>query len=184
MTKRRSIIALFLAVAILALGVGYATLTDTLTVKGTINSPAFDKNVYFSAKSVTTTNADGAAITADCVLSAPTDNEGNDKATIEITGGFDAQDDQVKVVLTIKNDNAFAVKITKLDFTNVNNTSNITVTHEGVTEGETVLGAKDSGTDTATLTIIITLTAVPTSEITDGFTITMTAVGQNATATP
>ena len=62
MKNRRNVIVAFLLVAVLLLGVGYATLTDTLTIIGnaTIDKNAandkFDENIYFiDSKFVNTT---------------------------------------------------------------------------------------------------------------------------------
>lgn len=55
MKKRRSIIIAFILAAILVMGVGYAALTDMLTIEGEIKVPlenandAFDELVYFSS---------------------------------------------------------------------------------------------------------------------------------------
>lgn len=112
MTKRRSIIALFLAVAILALGVGYATLTDTLSIKTTVTSPNFEAKVYFSAaaldESNATNNVGGNAIDA----TVSTIGTNTDVITINNVTGLDAVGDVLVVKCTIMNATAMVVNVT------------------------------------------------------------------------
>lgn len=76
MKNRKRIVALFLLVAIMLIGVGYAALTDTLTIIGNahidvdVANATFDEKVYFSAAAATSTTgtgttADVASFTAD-----------------------------------------------------------------------------------------------------------------------
>lgn len=76
MKNRKFIVVAFLLVAVMLLGVGYAALTDTLTIIGNAHidvdtaNKTFDEKVYFSASAAssstgTGTEADVASHTAD-----------------------------------------------------------------------------------------------------------------------
>ena len=76
MKNRKRIVVLFLLVAIMLIGVGYAALTDTLTIIGNAHidiaqaETTFDSKVYFSDAQATSTTgtgttADVASFTAD-----------------------------------------------------------------------------------------------------------------------
>ena len=76
MKNRKRIVVLFLLVAIMLIGVGYAAVTDTLTIIGNVHidmaqvENTFDHNVYFSDAKATSstgtgTEADVASFTAD-----------------------------------------------------------------------------------------------------------------------
>ena len=108
MNKRRSIIAAFLIVALLAVGIGYAALTDVLKVTGSAGFAkddaiaTFDGDVYFS-------KALGDATRVDVAID-PTDN---DKVTVAVKDGILKQvGDEVIVTLTIKSESDLDVLIT------------------------------------------------------------------------
>lgn len=76
MKNRKFIVVAFLLVAVMLLGVGYAALTDTLTIIGNAHidvdtaNKTFDEKVYFSAAEATSstgtgTTADVASFTTD-----------------------------------------------------------------------------------------------------------------------
>ena len=71
MKNRKTIVAMFLLVAVLLLGVGYAALSDTLTIIGNahidINAAGntFDEKIYFSASAAVSST--GTGTTADVV---------------------------------------------------------------------------------------------------------------------
>ena len=77
MKNRKFVVVAFLLVAVMLLGVGYAALTDTLTIIGNAHidvdtaNKTFDEKVYFSAAEATSTTGTGA--TAD-VASCTTDD--------------------------------------------------------------------------------------------------------------
>lgn len=110
MKNRRNVIVAFLLVAVLLLGVGYATLTDTLTIIGnaTIDKNAandkFDENIYF--------------IAARCVDSTGTGKQGEDKATLttDDDASFTAHSlayigEAATFEFTVKNASNVAVKV-------------------------------------------------------------------------
>ena len=64
--KRRNIILTFAIIALLLIGVGYAALTDTLTIGGTVNTTVAPFEVeFFSATTVTENNGSTAKISDD-----------------------------------------------------------------------------------------------------------------------
>lgn len=76
MKNRKIVVVAFLLIAVLLLGVGYAALTDTLTIIGNAHidvdtaNKTFDEKIYFSAAEATSstgsgTTADTASYTAD-----------------------------------------------------------------------------------------------------------------------
>ena len=108
MNKRRSIIATFLIVALLTVGIGYAALSDTLSVTGSASFAqadaveTFDGDVYFS-------KIIGDASRVNAVIDA-TDK---DKATINVLPNILKEvGDEVIVTLTIKSESDLNVQIT------------------------------------------------------------------------
>ena len=103
MKNRKTVVVAFLLIAVMLMGVGYAALTDVLTLEGILGADVslatkeFDADIYFSNDTV-----DVAKLAA---VSYESDADGNmrDTAIIEATG-FQQQGDTVKVTLTIKND--------------------------------------------------------------------------------
>lgn len=77
MKNRKRIVVLFLLVAIMLIGVGYAALTDTLTIIGNAHidiaqaETTFDTKVYFSDAKATSTT--GTGTTADVASYTPDD---------------------------------------------------------------------------------------------------------------
>lgn len=76
MKNRKIVVVAFLLIAVLLLGVGYAALTDTLTIIGNAHidldtaNATFDERIYFSAAEATSSTgsgktADTASFTAD-----------------------------------------------------------------------------------------------------------------------
>ena len=112
MKNRKRIVVLFLLVAIMLIGVGYAALTDTLTIIGNAHidiaqaETTFDSKVYFSDAQATSTTgtgttADVASFTADdatftanklavlgekSVFTFTIKNDSNVKAIISVAG--------------------------------------------------------------------------------------------------
>ena len=102
MKNRKIVVAAFLLCAVMLLGVGYAALTDTLTINGQLkadNSKSeqdFDLDIYFARESM--------------IVHDDSDNQaalqvadGRDDATI-IAQHFTVKDQVVKVKMVIQND--------------------------------------------------------------------------------
>ena len=108
MNKRRSIIATFLIVALLAVGIGYAALTDDLSVTGSAGFASsdaiktFDGDVYFSKALGDATRVDAAIDASD-----------NDKVTVAVKESVLKEvGDEVIVTLTIKSESDLNVLVT------------------------------------------------------------------------
>ena len=112
MKNRRTVVVAFLLVAAMLLGVGYAALTDTLTIIGNAHvdldtaNKTFDERIYFSAAEATSTT--GSGTTADV---ASLSGEKSDDATytvnkLAITG------EKSVFTFTIKNESNVDAKIT------------------------------------------------------------------------
>ena len=115
MKNRKIVVVAFLLVSVLLLGVGYAALTDTLTINGSANvaaddvADAFDSNIYFSK----VISGDG--------CNAVIDPNDNDKGTITVnSGALKAVGDEVIATYTIKSDSDLDVSIAKPIITNTN----------------------------------------------------------------
>lgn len=112
MKNRRTLIVVFMLVATMCIGVGFAALSQTLTISGTANitkdaaQDEFNDDVYFSGTGAVTnctaalagdvsTKPDAATITIENSLGVVGDtatavftikNEGNSTATVAVTG--------------------------------------------------------------------------------------------------
>ena len=100
MTKRRSIVALFLAVAILAIGVGYAAVSDTLSVGGILEASQTGAESQFD---VDVTFKDAVApLPNGCTVTLSDDK---DRATVSIQNSTDLahKNDSVSIVIPVEN---------------------------------------------------------------------------------
>lgn len=101
MKNRKIVVVAFLLISVMLLGVGYAALTDTLEIEGSVKADTsvsqtdFDDDVYFSGTSVVTDSTGNKA--ASQIL------EGRDNATITAQH-FTTKNQKVKVKFTIQND--------------------------------------------------------------------------------
>lgn len=110
MKNRKFVVAAFLLAAAMLLGVGYAALTDELSIVGTLKTDTteamgeFDADVYFSGTSIVRDDTKNQAVSQ--IL------DGRDDAKIEALH-FTAKDQVVKAKFTISNDSAneFAASI-------------------------------------------------------------------------
>ena len=167
MKKRRSLIISFLLVAALALGIGYAALSDVLDIQGTaeisagIAEEAFNQDVYFS-KAEPGTGA-----------TASINPDNNDKATFTATG-FSQVGDKVTVTYTIKNDSEhYAADVTPRLLQNSNETFFAISSDWNTTTQRIAAGGEK------TITITVELIKLPTAAeglTTASFNIELTAV--------
>jgi hypothetical protein len=111
MKNRRNVIAIFLVLAVVCLAVGYATLTDSLTVDGNISlsnessNQQFAEKVYFTNAKVATQDA---TVENDvtAVIGNVTDTEAdkNDKLTITVAATeFKTLNQSVVVTVDVTN---------------------------------------------------------------------------------
>lgn len=120
MKNRKIVVTAFLLVAVMLLGVGYAALTDTLTITGdlktdtTVAMDEFDADVYFSGTSIVRDDTGNKAVSQ--IL------DGRDDAKIEALH-FTEKDQVVEAQFTITNldTNEFAALIEGVEVTVGNN---------------------------------------------------------------
>ena len=105
MKNRRTVVVAFLLCAVMLLGVGYAALSDTLDITGSVDvnqsaaEEAFNEDVYFSA--AVANNIDGTDNAGGNTASVNADN--NDKASFTIKS-MKGAGDVATFTFTIKND--------------------------------------------------------------------------------
>lgn len=177
MKNRRNVVVAFLLVAVLLLGVGYAALTDTLTIIGNAHidmgeaQNTFDEKVYFSdSKVVAGTKGSG---TKEDVAS-----HSDDDATFT-ANSLAVKDDKVSFLFTIKNDSNVSVDIsiasTKLsgDVNPSNsNEQKFKVTYE-YPDGKTITSG---GTITVKVTVEVIAPITSATSATFGIELTATTI--------
>lgn len=177
MKNRKTVIVAFLLVAVMLLGVGYAALTDTLTIIGNAHidldaaNHTFDQRVYFSnavatGSTGTGTNADVASYTADDATFTA-----NKLAIVN---------EQSVFTFTIKNDSnvdaVISVEDTKLSgAANPSNSNADKFTVEySYPDGMNV--AKNGGTITVVVTVTLKESVTSATSATFGIELTATSV--------
>lgn len=178
MKNRKRIVVLFLLLAVALVGVGYAALSDTLTIIGNAHididtaNKTFDERIYFSAAEATSTT--GTGTTAD-VASYTADDATFTANRLAILG------EESVFTFTIKNDSNVAAKIAieakKLsgdDNPSNSNTTIFKVTYNVPAEGFTVAAG-------ASVDIIVTVEVInPVTSATSatfGVELTATTIG-------
>ena len=160
MRNRRNVIIAFLVVAVLCLGVGFAALSDSLTVGGTLSynpdkgNEALNAAVYFTDGEVT-----GGTCTKSASITVTVDNvdASNTKDKLTITVGEDAfavAGETAIITATIKNDSETAVTVSA-------HTETAYATHFTILSPSADIEANGTGT----ITITITLKTVPAATI-------------------
>ena len=177
MKNRKFIVVAFLIVAVMLLGVGYAALTDTLTIIGNAHidvdtaNKTFDEKVYFSdAKASSST---GTGTTADVVSYSSDDATytANRLATVGETSVF---------TFTIKNDSnvdaEISVNTTKLsgDANPSNSNSDKFTVAYSYPDGTTI--AKNGGTIDVVVTVTVAEPVTSATSATFGIELTATSV--------
>jgi len=163
MKKRRTLIVSLLLIAALALGIGYAALTDVLDIQGTaeVNQAAaedsFNQDVYFSAVS------SGEGYTA----SINPDN--NDKGTFTVTGLKD-KGNVISITYTIKNEGDLDAVVTPKVQQNSNPTY-FEITSDWASTAQTIAANSEK-----TITVNVKLLELPTTTQAASFNIELTAV--------
>ena len=162
MLKRRNAVLAFLLVAVMLLGVGFAALSETLTVTGTAavqvasdvpgeQTPAekeYDEDIYFTNVAA----ADGTkGVTAELDTT-------KDAITVTVpTGVLGVQGDTTVITATIKNDSTHAVTVTPVDTDSTNfdvATVFVDPSNENIAAGQST-----------NVKITITLKTAPTADI-------------------
>ena len=167
MKKRRSTIIAVLLIATLALGIGYAALTDVLEINGSADvyqaaaEEAFNEDVYF-AGAVANQEGNTASVNAD----------NNDKASFTAKT-LKGKDDVVTFTFTIKNDGDVAATVTPTLNPTQGNTKPeyFDITSDWNGESKTL----EAGAS-LTYTVTVKLLQTPTETIGASFLIELTAV--------
>ncbi len=177
MKNRKIVVVAFLLVAVLLLGVGYAALTDQLTIIGNAHvdvdtaNKTFDERVYFSAAEATSST--GTGTTAD-VASYTADDATYTVNKLAVVG------QKSVFTFTIKNesnvDAIISVASTKLSGdTNPSNSNEDKFTVEyAYPDGMTV--AKQTGTITVVVTVTLNEPVTSATSATFGIELTATSV--------
>ena len=151
MKKKRTYVTLALIIAILMLGVGYAAVTKTLTINGTLNATVDDSQFV-----VEFTKADGLTK----ISGAPEINGLN--ASFVVDGSqMKTKGDTASVTFTITNNTTTAVGLSAdlSDATVTNNNAEFTVTASN--PSDKILAPGES----ATTTVTVVLNETPTEAI-------------------
>lgn len=176
MKNRKKVVVALLLVCVLCLGIGYAALTDTLYVNGTVDvaknadlEDEFNADVYFS-EYLSLPSGVTASIGAD------DDGDANDKLTISVDDTvLKKSGDSVKISANIINESTvYDAIVTLHNATSTTDTGLFTVTCAWASgsDGTIVKG----GTNTNTVEITITLNKTLTEDTTDTFAITFDVV--------
>ncbi len=171
MKNRRLAIIAFILVAIMAIGVGYANLTDTLQITGSAgvnrddSAEAFDADIRF-------TKAVGDTSRVTSTIGDKDETGDNDKVTITVLDGILKEvGDEIIVTCTVTSDSDLDVYIAAPTVTNNNSEYfSVTTTWDGTT---TVVPAGTAQTRDVVVTIKLIKTAVADQDAT--FTIDLNA---------
>ena len=191
MKNRKIVVVAFLLAAVLLLGVGYAALTDELTITGnmsadpSVSQNEFQSKVYFSyadvVGTVVDTNGDPAVGTAAANVTAD-----NNKAHFEVLG-LQNEDDTVTFKFTITNESEWdatvALKINSEALTNENDgheANEVFKVEWSWEENAVDKDAKTIDANNGTLDVYVTVTLIdqPTDAHTASYTVTFTATQQ------
>lgn len=185
MKNRRIVLVCFLLVAAMTIGIGYANLSDTLSVSGTASIDAdnsqevFEGDIYFANAVVK--DARATATIGDQTVG--TETHPKDAVTIAVNEGiFHEVGTEVVVTLTVKSENDLPVYVT---VGNVNNNIaeyfSITVLAAG-SAGNTALINPTAGTNTVDYVVTIRQikTAVQDQALDFNFELTASTSNPNA----
>lgn len=177
MKNRKFVVVAFLLVAVLLLGVGYAALTDTLTIIGNAHidldqaNVVFDEKIYFSASEATSSTGTGTV--------ADVASHTADDATFT-ANKLAVKDQQSVFTFTIKNDSNvdanISVNPTKLSGAENPSNSNaekFTVEYD-YPDGMTI--AAGGGTITVVVTVTVKEAITEATSATFGIELTATTV--------
>ncbi len=176
MLKRSKLLVAFLVVTVICASVGFAAVSDILTVDGTFVVDVdeiqneFNADVQFvSATAVATQNSD---VTIANPSVANDGEDVNDKLTVTIpTGALTRVNDTVVVTAVVKNDNTKDAVVTLTNATTIADVISVAVTETTITAGQ-------SGNVVITFTLIDIPNATIDSESgnnTFSFTLTATS---------
>ena len=171
MKNRRNVVVAFMLVAVMLLSIGYAALSDTLDITGSVDvnqsaaEEAFNEDIYFSA-AVANESGNTASINAD----------NNDKASFTINT-FKGKDDVATFTFTIKNAGDVAATVTPRLNATLGNTNTEYFSIESDWDGDT----KDLAAGAEiTYTVTVTMIKTPTETISGSFLLELVATSVDA----
>ncbi len=166
MKNRKSIIVMFLIAVVLCVGVGFAVVSDTLTIDGSAGvgdiSANFDDNVYFSvAQVVNVKDGDSVAISG----TKP------DEVSFAC-GSLLVKDDTASFKFTVKNENDIAATVAINLGTNTGDTDYFEITTDYSATNATI-----TANGTWDVTVTVKLVKTPVESVSCGCSITLTVTG-------
>ena len=175
MKNRNTVIVAFMLVAVLLLGIGYAALSDTLTIIGNAHidigaaNTTFDEKVYFSNAEATSTT--GTGTTADVV------SFNSDDATFT-ANKLAVKGEKSVFTFTIKNDSNVAANITvnAKKLSGADNPSNSNTDKFKVTYDLSADTIASGGSVTVTVTVEVVNPITSATSATFGIEYTVTTV--------
>ena len=181
MKNRKRIVVAFLLVAVMLLGVGFAAITGQLTITGNLTTGVQPFDVVFTQvalniEEATTTDNVHPAVTIEKTAAAddsvtPIKNSAGEAGlpSVSFTAtGLAQVGDKLELTFTIKNRNNVKMYVTPTMETNTLTVFDVKSDWSGTTKE---IGAADSGSDTITYKLTITLKNEIDSEIAESFTI-------------
>ncbi len=156
MKKRRIVIVTFLAAAVILLGVGFAALSDSLSVSGSAKvedsaaNEVFDNKVYF-ASAAANDSGNTASVGSD-----------NDTATFTVSN-LKGKDNTATFTFVVKNESDVNATIENFDFTSSNSA------YFEITDDITANTALNAGAS-VTVTVTVKLLKTPTETVSGTFT--------------
>ena len=179
MKKRRIVIISFVLVAVLAMSIGYAALTDNLFIKGeatlatTSAQQNFDEDVYFIAADVKSTNGSNKDATPDSAVIGATDK---DSATFYVKS-LGNKDEVVQFVFTIENvSEEFDAKIS-LDtgYPQTTDSTNFTITYSTDPDSTVTDEITCAAGGTVQVYVTVVLNNSPSENMSAAFNVNLTA---------
>ena len=181
MKNRRTVIASFLLIAVLVMGIGYAALTDNLFIKGeaTLSTTSaqknFDDHVYFSAVDEVDCTGKNATATPDSVVIGATDK---DSATFYVKS-LGNKGEHVIFSFVIQNDSTEFDAVISLDtgYPTTTDKTNFDITYYAKdAEGNPVTGAVTCAAGgQVTVYVKVVLKNTPSENMTAAFNVNLTA---------
>lgn len=177
MKNRKRIVVLFLLVAIMLIGVGYAALTDTLTIIGNAHidiaaaENTFDGKVYFTAAEATSTTGTGTEADVASFTSDDATFTANKLATVGQQSVFTftiTNDSNVDAVISVA-----STKLSGAENPTNSNDDKFTVTY-AYPDGMNI--AKQGGTITVVVTVTVAEPVTAATSATFGIELTATSV--------
>lgn len=177
MKNKKLIITAFLLLATLTIGIGYAALSDVLTVSGLAKvsfseaESEFDTDVYFASATLETPNS------KDTVT---VDSADNDIVTFN-PGSFLKIGDTVTAVLTIQNDSTTPASVAMTTTPSSDNFTYSVKWADGDADATTAKVIAANG-GTAVVKVSVTFSKLPeelTTDMSNSFTVKLTATAVN-----